>query len=268
MWAWGFFRHVFVLVVLGGAVVSGVAAKPNFVECMNPSHFNLEQKKVLVYAYHYGSKENLGYEMAAIAWKESCAGAYRVNFDETSAGIYHAYIPAVLKFYNEGQTPFMKSYYGDLLIRDRNFASRIALDTLVSFKRIHKGNLKEMIRAYYIQRAKHPAMANQEADEYYQDLLAKIKTLQSLMPTLEQFVREHEHKPKTPLYAQSELPYQPPKQTPKKPPRKTYKKPSKPRTTQHHKPKPKVETTHHTQPKPKKRQEDDGIFLMQEAPVF
>ncbi|MGL2760984.1 hypothetical protein ACQJ78_04810, partial [Helicobacter pylori] len=42
--------------------------------CDNIKDFNAKQKEVLKAAYQFGSKENLGYEMAGIAWKESCAG--------------------------------------------------------------------------------------------------------------------------------------------------------------------------------------------------
>lgn len=164
------------------------AKKATLAECVDPRNFTPAQKQVLVYAYRYGLKDNLGYELAAIAWKESCAGM-RVNFNEPSAGIYHAYIPHILKLYNERDTSFMQGVYGDLLIKDQNFASRVALDTLVSWKRINKGNLKDMIKSYHRglrwQKSEH---FDQMANEYYEDIVAKIKTLQSVMPALEEAV--------------------------------------------------------------------------------
>ncbi|WP_120946055.1 MULTISPECIES: hypothetical protein [Helicobacter] len=256
-------------VVLAGVFgVLGVlnAQKADLAECNDPLKFNDQQKEVLVYAYRYGFKQNLGYELAAIAWKESCAGMYRINFGDPSAGIYHAYIPNVLKLYNERDTRFMQNVYGDLLIRDKAFASKVALDTLISWRRTHKGDLKNMIKSYHKGlRWQKSDYLNQSADEYYQDILAKIKILQSVMPALQQSVDENKPSEKRTIYAQSQThPVQihskpKPKPTPKKhhTPTRQHKKPP-----AHAKPKPTPQMPH------KKRAEDNSIFLMQEAPVF
>ncbi|GMB95809.1 hypothetical protein NHP22001_03980 [Helicobacter sp. NHP22-001] len=256
-------------------------------ECVDPHKFSLAQKRILVYAYRYGFKDNLGYELAAIAWKESCAGMYRVDFSDPSAGIYHAYIPDVLKLYNERDTRFMQSVYGDLLIKDKNFASRVALDTLISWKRIHKGDLKDMIKSYYKGlRWQKNERIDQIADEYYQDIVAKIKTLQGMMPTLEESVDEiraaplqtteytkYAHASKEVAQMQPEPQIAP---TPK--PHNTPKKHYNPHP--HHKLKP-TTRAHQSAPKyteprdkthtgktPKNSKDANKIILMQESPVF
>ncbi|WP_121021595.1 hypothetical protein [Helicobacter vulpis] len=263
------------------AVVVGVlstvgllrAEKVDLAECNDPLKFNDQQKRIIVYAYRYGFKQDLGYELAAIAWKESCAGMYRVNFGDPSAGIYHAYIPSVLKLYNERDTRFMQNVYGDLLIRDKAFASKVALDMLVSWRRTHKGDLKNMIKSYHkgLRWQKNDYL-NQSANEYYQDILAKIKVLQSVMPTLQQSVDADKKFEKRTTYAQSEVrpleihPKPKPKSTPKKhytPPKTHHKK----TPTHTQKPKEHVYKSNSQTPH-KKRKEDDSIFLMQEAPVF
>ncbi|OOQ38391.1 hypothetical protein B0X68_06900, partial [Helicobacter pylori] len=99
--------------------------------CDNIKDFNAKQKEVLKAAYQFGSKENLGYEMAGIAWKESCAGTYKINFSDPSAGIYHAYIPSVLKSYGHNNSPFLRNVMGELLIKDDAFASEVALKELL-----------------------------------------------------------------------------------------------------------------------------------------
>ncbi|CRF41513.1 hypothetical protein [Helicobacter ailurogastricus] len=252
-------------------------------ECIDPRHFNAFQKRILVYAYRYGFKENLGYELAAIAWKESCAGMYRVDFSDPSAGIYHAYIPDVLKRYNERDTRFMQSVYGDLLIKDQNFASKVALDTLISWKRIHKGDLKDMIKSYHKglrwQKNEH---IDQSANEYYQDILTKIKTLQSMMPALEKSVDEdqatplqtakHEHKDET-IQAQPQLELQPQIVSTSKPRSQTRRKPrphkSAKHPTHHATPKPpESKDKTHTGKTPKNSKDANEIILMQESPVF
>ncbi|WP_231630354.1 hypothetical protein [Helicobacter heilmannii] len=272
--------------------------KASLAECVAPRNFNPAQKRVLVYAYRYGFKENLGYELAAIAWKESCAGMYRVDFSGPSAGIYHAYIPDVLKRYNERDTRFMQSVYGSLLIKDENFASRVALDTLIGWKRTHKGNLKDMIKSYHNglrwQKNEH---IDQIANEYYQDIVAKIKTLQSMMPALEKSVDETQATPlqadnsphkegvktlaaKPELEPEPEIAPPPPLPAPK---HHSTHKPSRHHNTHkntHHK-NTKTAPKHHnaykdTLPKdrthtgktPKNSKEADKIILMQESPVF
>ncbi|BEG57678.1 hypothetical protein NHP21005_13660 [Helicobacter sp. NHP21005] len=264
-------------------------------ECVDPRHFNADQKRILVYAYRYGFKENLGYELAAIAWKESCAGMYRVDFNDPSAGIYHAYVPGVLKLYNERNTRFMQSVYGDLLIKDKNFASKVALDTLISWKRTNKGDLKNMIKSYRKglrwQKNEH---IDQIANEYYQDIVAKIKTLQSLMPSLEESVDEaqakplrtatHEHEDKH----EESVQMQPEPQIAPPPPLPAPKHHSTHKNTHHHsthktihhkntKNPPKHHSTYkytppkdrtHTGKTPKNSKEADKIILMQESPVF
>lgn len=62
-----------------------------------PQYFSPKQKAVLLKAYEYGAPHDLGYTLAAIAWKESCAGEYRMNFQDPSAGIYHAHLPGLIK---------------------------------------------------------------------------------------------------------------------------------------------------------------------------
>ncbi|EFX41942.1 hypothetical protein HSUHS5_0644 [Helicobacter suis HS5] len=270
------------------------AKKATLTECVDPRNFTPAQKQVLVYAYRYGLKDNLGYELAAIAWKESCAGMYRVNFNEPSAGIYHAYIPHVLKLYNERDTSFMQGVYGDLLIKDQNFASRVALDTLVSWKRINKGNLKDMIKSYHRglrwQKSEH---FDQMANEYYEDIVAKIKTLQSVMPALEEAVDSTKKSAPKPIPAihheeiHHENPIRPEpkiiqsKALPKialNTAHSTHKSLSS-RKRQKSRPhysntpqKPQHSTTTHPQPSsgktPKNSKDANSIILMQESPVF
>ncbi|CAM2921325.1 hypothetical protein [Helicobacter felis] len=248
------------------------AQKADLAECNDPLKFSDKQKDIIVYAYRYGFKQELGYEMAAIAWKESCAGMYRVNFGDPSAGIYHAYIPAVIKLYNERDTRFMQNVYGDMLIRDRAFASKVALDMLVSWRRTYKGNLKDMIKSYHkgLRWQKNDYL-NQVATEYYQDILAKIKVLRGVMPALEQSVDTHNNpEAKHLTYAQNHRPIEvrPKGKNTKK--RSSHSKPS-----PHKKPTPpppppppqKIEPVPQPEPVHKKRK-DNSIFLLQESPVF
>ncbi|WP_131130590.1 hypothetical protein [Helicobacter pylori] len=146
--------------------------------CDNLKDFNAKQKEVLKAAYQFGSKENLGYEMAGIAWKESCAGVYKINFSDPSAGVYHSYIPSVLKSYGHNDSPFLRNVMGELLIKDDAFASQVALKELLYWKTRYHDNLKDMIKSYNKgSRWEKNEKSNADAEKYYEEIQDRIRRL-------------------------------------------------------------------------------------------
>ncbi|TPH98893.1 hypothetical protein [Helicobacter pylori] len=146
--------------------------------CDNLKDFNAKQKEVLKAAYQFGSKENLGYEMAGIAWKESCAGVYKINFSDPSAGVYHSYIPSVLKSYGHNDSSFLRNVMGELLIKDDAFASEVALKELLYWKTRYHDNLKDMIKSYNKgSRWERNEKSNAEAEKYYEEIQDRIRRL-------------------------------------------------------------------------------------------
>ncbi|WRF13599.1 hypothetical protein KVC85_04715 [Helicobacter pylori] len=146
--------------------------------CDNLKDFNAKQKEVLKAAYQFGSKENLGYEMAGIAWKESCAGVYKINFSDPSAGVYHSYIPSVLKSYGHNDSPFLRNVMGELLIKDDAFASEVALKELLYWKTRYHDNLKYMIKSYKKgSRWEKNEKSNADAEKYYEEIQDRIRRL-------------------------------------------------------------------------------------------
>ncbi|MGL2641563.1 hypothetical protein ACQJ6H_06815 [Helicobacter pylori] len=146
--------------------------------CDNLKDFNARQKEVLKAAYQFGSKENLGYEMAGIAWKESCAGVYKINFSDPSAGVYHSYIPSVLKSYGHNDSPFLRNVMGELLIKDDAFASEVALKELLYWKTRYHDNLKDMIKSYNKgSRWEKNEKSNADAEKYYEEIQDRIRRL-------------------------------------------------------------------------------------------
>ncbi|GAA7987243.1 hypothetical protein HpCS16_12500 [Helicobacter pylori] len=146
--------------------------------CDNIKDFNTKQKEVLKAAYQFGSKENLGYEMAGIAWKESCAGVYKINFSDPSAGVYHSYIPSVLKSYGHNDSPFLRNVMGELLIKNDAFASEVALKELLYWKTRYHDNLKNMIKSYNKgSRWERSEKSNAEAEKYYEEIQDRIRRL-------------------------------------------------------------------------------------------
>ncbi len=146
--------------------------------CDNLKDFNAKQKEVLKFAYQFGSKENLGYEMAGIAWKESCAGVYKINFSDPSAGVYHSYIPSVLKSYGHNDSPFLRNVMGELLIRNDALASEVALKELLYWKTRYHDNLKDMIKSYNKgSRWEKNEKSNADAEKYYEEIQDRIRRL-------------------------------------------------------------------------------------------
>ncbi|WQW50286.1 hypothetical protein KVM19_04570 [Helicobacter pylori] len=146
--------------------------------CDNLKDFNAKQKEVLKAAYQFGSKENLGYEMAGITWKESCAGVYKINFSDPSAGVYHSYIPSVLKSYGHNDSPFLRNVMGELLIKDDAFASEVALKELLYWRTRYHDNLKDMIKSYNKgSRWEKNEKSNADAEKYYEEIQDRIRRL-------------------------------------------------------------------------------------------
>lgn len=152
--------------------------------CTTLHNFTTEQKNVLMYAYYYGRDYGFGYLMAAIAWKESCAGEYLLNFSDPSAGIYHAHIPNVIKKYTTYKdTSFLRNVVGQMLISNPTFASSIALDNLRYWHKIHKGDLQKIIKSYNKGFAwRTQSNVDRQAQAYYADIMRKIKDLEIFIP--------------------------------------------------------------------------------------
>lgn len=147
--------------------------------CKNLQKFSKDQLDTIIYAYNYGKKHDFGYTMAAIAWKESCAGIYRINFSDPSAGIYHAYLPGVIKrHYKKQDTPFRRNAIAEKLIRDPEFASKIALEELLYWRKVRKNNWKEIIKSYNKGFSWEKSKGrNKMAEAYYEDITLKVEEL-------------------------------------------------------------------------------------------
>lgn len=153
-------------------------------KCALPEKFNNRQKQIILYAYNYGAKKGLGYTMAAIAWQESCAGEYMVNFSDPSAGVYHAHIPGVIKKYSTYKdSSFLRNLVGELLMRDIEFASKVALENLLFWQKNRRGNYKKIIKSYNKGFSWEKNKTNDRlAESYYQDIRLKVLKLKNYIP--------------------------------------------------------------------------------------
>ena len=166
-------------------------------KCGSVFSFNEDQKEIIAYAYNYGKKYDLGYTLAAIAWHESCAGEYRMNFADPSAGLYHALIPGVLRRYQMlKDNGFNRNVIGEMLVRDDEFASKVAIDELLYWDRVRNGNWKAMIKSYNKGFSwEKSASANKFAENYYQSVKQKREILEDYIPKYLSNYKLKERKP-------------------------------------------------------------------------
>lgn len=157
-----------------------IAQKPQSCELSN---FTKEQKNALKGAFVAGSPYNFGYELAAIAWKESCAGAFKMNFQDPSAGLFHAYLPGVLKRYPDlSKSNFSQNAIGAKLVEDDEFAAKVAIDELLFWQKTHKNDLKKIIMSYNKGYSwQKDIKAEIAAENYYADISQKIQSLKLTM---------------------------------------------------------------------------------------
>lgn len=154
-------------------------------KCVLPNEFNHKQKAIIIKALNYGLKNGYGYTMAAIAWKESCAGEYRINLSDPSAGIYHAYIPGVIKKHNEEDSSFMRNMVAELLMRDDDYASKLALEELLYWHKVRGGDWQKIVKSYNKGFSwEKDTQRNKMANEYYDDIKNRVQILQDYIPKI------------------------------------------------------------------------------------
>lgn len=140
---------------------------------------NDKQKEVLVKSYHFGLKHDLGYTMAAIAWQESCAGEYRINFQDPSAGIFHTYIPGVFNRHPHlKRNGLTENIVGEMLIQDDSFSARETLAELLYWKKRHDNKWSFIVKSYNKGNSwlKNDE-AKKKAERYHAGIVKKMRQL-------------------------------------------------------------------------------------------
>lgn len=160
--------------------------------CSHPSSFTPIQQEVLLKSYEFAKDSRFKWILPAIAWQESCAGAYPINFNDPSAGVFHAHIPNVLKTYtNLKDTPLNRNILGQYLIANFDFAMKIALDQLNIWGR--NNNLKDAIKSYNRGTSwRRDEKNNLSAERYYQQVWEKTQILENFIPLLVSKKQERE----------------------------------------------------------------------------
>ncbi|MDU7692891.1 MAG: hypothetical protein E7K04_01410 [Helicobacter sp.] len=160
--------------------------------CPRLEDFTKEQKRVLYDSYTFGESEKMGLILAAIAWHESCAGKYNINFSDPSAGVFHIYIPNALRFKSLKDTVYNRNIMGQMLINDFDLSKTLALNELKLWNAQHRGNIKRIIKSYNKGNSWRRDKAKDAlAERYYTEVNYKMRILKKVISDLQ---KEFTHK--------------------------------------------------------------------------
>lgn len=125
-------------------IFSGAANAYNEKQC---SVFSEDQLNTMKNALVAGSEHDYGWTLAAMAWRESSAGAKPLNWADPSFGPFHNNIKTVSKRYG-AKDQFEEFALASRLMYDFDFAVEAAVAELDYWKKIHKGNWRKMWASY------------------------------------------------------------------------------------------------------------------------
>lgn len=103
----------------------------SFAECNVDLDEN--QVNVLKRAYQLGSAHDLGLSLAAIAWQESQAGKYLINWSDPSFGVFHSHLRTASSR-TDTRGYLNKVELSQRLMVDMEFASALAIEELLYWK--------------------------------------------------------------------------------------------------------------------------------------
>lgn len=146
----GFYQFLFGIIfgaifmaVMIGRVEASVYSCEAITKLSDSQVHNLQQ------SYEFGLQEDLGYTLAAISWRESSAGKYRINYKSNDYGSFGINYNTVQRLEK------IKSYYKTIehlqqLVYDDYKGSRYAIATLKWNLKHHKGNWRKAVMHYHV----------------------------------------------------------------------------------------------------------------------
>lgn len=148
-------------------------------QCSYITNMTPEQIYILQYSYWMGEPSNLGETLAAIAWRESSAGVYLINYRDPSAGPYHVSARTALKFENIKDTYLNRNKILTKLVLSKEYAAKMALKVLNADGKRFNWNRFNMYASYNA----GPNWKNKgykvrkQATDYAQDVTNKVNLL-------------------------------------------------------------------------------------------
>lgn len=140
-----------------------------------------KQKAIAQEIYFLAKPYNLELTLVSIAWQESRLGLIPINLQDPSCGVHHIHITYYLKQHKLKDTAHNRNKYCNALIEDIELSTASAIETLLFFKKYHKGNYSLMIKSYNAGFNTHLA----QADTYYKQVYHNVKVLKNHIEELE-----------------------------------------------------------------------------------
>ena len=138
------------------------------------------QLKIMLFSYKVGSQYDLGYALAAIAWKESKFGLYLMNISDGKMGSYGVYhiLMDTAAVRNKLNTSWDRSRFAERLVFDMDLCADEAIAELTYWKRFFKRSgtpWKAMFAGY---NAGHKGLNSIGGKAYADDAVLRVKALQ------------------------------------------------------------------------------------------
>lgn len=144
-------------------------------------NLNPKQKATAQAIYFLAKPYKLELTLISIAWQESRLGLVPINLQDPSCGVHHIHIAYYLKHHKLKDTAQNRNKYCNALIEDIALSTTSALDTLLFFKKYHKGDYSLMVKSY---NAGFNTKSLQ-ADTYYKQVYHNVKILENHREQLE-----------------------------------------------------------------------------------
>lgn len=138
-----------------------------------------KQKMVMYESYLYGLDHDLGYTLAAIAWKESKFGLWPINVSDGkhgSFGPFHVLLESS-SVRNGAVTDWDKSRLAEKLVLDFQFAANEAISELLYWQRRWENKDMNWSRTVASYNAGKASINSDRGLAYSKDILLRIKIL-------------------------------------------------------------------------------------------
>ncbi len=137
---------------------------------------NIQQLEILSKTFQYGKNFDREYTLTAIVWQESKFGKYKMNLNDPSCGIAHAFLPSVADRIGLKRNFWNYSRLCENLIEDIDFALYHSYRELMFWTEYWKNKGVKNIWSHSV--ASYNAGSNyQKGQRYLNDIKKKIKAL-------------------------------------------------------------------------------------------
>lgn len=131
------------------------------VECPD---FNDFQIQTMQKSFALGEKHDLGYTLAAIAFKESSAGLYTINAVSRDFGVYQGNVETICKQAGVWHNSFQCNLEIQRVVNDIELAAKYAIETLTYWKNYHKKNSEPYLVYEYAIKSYNAGFGFRKAD--------------------------------------------------------------------------------------------------------